>query len=415
MNLIGFSEGATEGRPGIVTVPTIHSSTAACGNHSILVVGGALPRGREIFQVADLDAARARREGRGTFGAISIEARGRWGFAPSILWRFRKAVRDADFVSLHSLYSFPVLAGYLLSRLYGKPFGVWPHGVLAPFQRQVSTRKKRIYGRLFADGILRKASVLFFSAEGERAETLNMDLHTPSVIIPDGFNAEEFSDLPPRGRFRERFFGGHDGPLILFLARLNAKKGIDVLITAMRGVVSRYPDARLALVGPPDPRSFGKQVSQWVKESGIDSSVVVTGPADPALRLEAFADADIYVLPSHAENFGLSVFEAMACGVPVIVSDQINYAREIAESGAGLAVPRTPDDIAAAIIRLLEDPKTRGSMGERGKVYSRKYSLEETGEKIAGTIRAILDHSPFPEDVSPVKRGKPAPTVLASE
>lgn len=407
MNLIGFSEGATEGRPGIVSVPNIHSSTAAHGHDAILVLGGALPRGREMFQVADLDAARTRREGNGTFGAISIEARGRWAFAPSLLWRFHKAVRQADFVSLHSLYSFPVLTGYMLSRLYRKPFGVWPHGVLAPFQRQVSTRKKWLYDRLFANRILRGASVLFFSAEGERAEASSLELDTPSVIIPDGFNATEFSELPPRGRFRERFLGGHRGPLVLFLARLSAKKGIETLITAMRDVVSRYPDARLAIVGPPDPPAFAKLVANWVSESGIDSSIVVTGPADPAMRLEAFADADLYVLPSHAENFGFSVFEAMACGVPVIVSNQINYAGEIAEAGAGLSVPRTPKDVADGILTLLEDADMRKRMGECGRAYAQKYSLEETGRKIAQTIRAIVGNGTFPEDVRARIRSKP--------
>ncbi len=242
---------------------------------------------------------------------------------------------------------------------------------------------------------------MFFSAEGERDETSALNLRVPSVIVPDGFDSAEFSVLPPRGRFRERFLGGHDGPLILFLARVNAKKGIDVLIAAMKEVVDRHPDARLAVVGPPDPASFGKQVEQWIADSGISSCIVDPGAADHSMRLEAFTDADIYALPSHAENFGFSVFEAMACGVPVVVSETINYAHEIAQSGAGLSVPRNPEEVSAAIIRLLEDEKLRRSMGDRGKILAKKYSLEETGRKIAATIQAVVNRSPIPENVAP--------------
>jgi glycosyltransferase involved in cell wall biosynthesis len=393
MKVIAFSEGSVGASPGIVSVPTINSSVAARGHHCALVLGGASPRGREMFEVPDLKGAAARKEGNGTFGVINVKARTRWAIAPSILWRFRKGVRDADFVSLHSLYSFPVFSGYVLSRLYRKPYGVWAHGVLAPFQREVSAKKKWIYNRLIAGRILGNASVIFFFAEGERAET---------VIIPDGFNAAEFSVLPPRGRFREQFLGGHQGPLILFLARLSAKKGLDVLIDAMKEVLGRHPDARLAVVGAPDFPPFGKQVSQWIKESGIESSIVVTGAADPKMRLEAFADADVYALPSYAENFGFSIFEAMASGVPVVVSDAINYAREIASAGAGLVVPRTPQSVARAISELIERPDLQAEMGLRGRALAGKYSIEETGAKIAATIQSIVEGYPLPAELSPL-------------
>ena len=162
------------------------------------------------------------------------------------------------------------------------------------------------------------------------------------MIVPDGFNPDEFGTLPERGRFRERFLNGHEGPMVLFLARLHAKKGLDLLIQAMKSVIAERPDARLAIVGPPDPVSFNKRVLDWVKENGIEAQTVVPGVADREMRLEAFADADVYALPSYAENFGFSIFEAMACGVPVVVSANLNYAAEIARTGAGLAVPRTP-------------------------------------------------------------------------
>jgi glycosyltransferase involved in cell wall biosynthesis len=388
-----------------VSVPTILKSTAEHGHQVVLLMGGAVNAGREAYVVADAKNALARKQGLGTFGIVVLKAWTHWRFCPQILWRYRKLVRSADFVMVHSLYSFPVLAGYMLARMYGKPYGIYPHGVLAPFQRQVSAQKKALYNKLFVNRILEHASVIFFSAEGEREETRALGLRAPSVIVPDGFDASEFAVLPERGRFRARYFGGHTAPLVLFLARLNAKKGLDLLIEAMAEVIRERPDARLAIVGPADPAPFKKQVQQWVKGAGIEAETVLTGNADAQMRLEAFADSDLYVLPSYAENFGFSVFEAMACGVPVVVSETLNFAGEFAASGAGVALPRNAQGFSAAIVNLLDRPDRRRAMGACGMRFARQYSQEETGAKVAATIESIVERRTLPANLAPMLAG----------
>ena len=402
MKIVGFSEGVRGDYAGLVAVPAILSSTAARGHNVVLLVAGKpIPR-REDCVVSDTRTALTRKEESGTFGIVTVPARTHWAFSPAMLLRFSQLVRDADFVTLHSLYSFPVLAGYCLARLHGKPYGIWPHGVLAPVQRKISAGKKYAYNKIVANRILRNASVIFFSAEGEREEVRALNLHAPSVIVPDGFNPEEFANLPKRGQFRKQFLDGHSGPLVLFLARLHAKKGLDLLISAMKSVITARPDAKLAIVGPPDPPSFQKQILQWIEEAGISAHTVLCGTAGPEMRLEAFADADVYVLPSAAENFGFSVFEAMACGVPVVVSDTLNYAAEIAQTGAGLAVPRVPEQFSAVILDLLNQPKRRIEMGACGRLLARKYSLQETGAKVETTVQSILRRHPFPPELAPM-------------
>ncbi|MGA7654712.1 MAG: glycosyltransferase, partial [Terracidiphilus sp.] len=304
------------------------------------------------------------------------------------------------------LYTFPVFAGYLMARIYHKPYGFWPHGVLSPFQRGISIRKKKIYNWLIANRILRDAAVMFYSSSGERAGTADLKLTQLSVVVPDGFSADEFKDLPERGRFRQRFLDGSTGPLVLFLARLHAVKGLDLLIQAMRLIIEERPDARLAIVGPSDPPSFKRKVQEWIKSAGIEKQTVLTGNADAQMRLEAFADADVYTLPSHSENFGFSVFEAMACGLPVVVSESISYAKIIAGSGAGFALPRTPEAFASAINSLIIDPACRSEMGTCGRVLASRYSLRETGIKVAGTIECIVRRTHPPSDVLPMYGAK---------
>ena len=401
VRIVGFVEGARGDSPGIVSVPMILKNTAALGHKVVLLMGGPPSLGSDEYVVSDIETALERNEGNGTFGLLSLKAWAFWSFCPSMLWRFSRLVRESDFVILHSLYSFPVLAGYLLARLHQKPYGIYPHGVLAPFQRTVSARKKWVYNKIFADRILQNAAVIFYSAEGEREEASVLKLHPASVIVPDGFDPGEFAALPERGAFRRRFFEGEKGPLVLFLARVNAKKGLDLLIEAMKKVIVERPDVRLAIVGPPDPVAFNKEVLRWVKESNVETQTVITGAAYKEARLQAFADADIYALASHAENFGFSVFEAMACGLPVVVSNTLNFASEIAQGGAGFALPRTAEAFSVAILKLVDQPELRSKMGECGRLVAKRYTPEETGAKVAKTVESILRQEPFPADLSP--------------
>ncbi len=402
MRIVGFVEGAPGDTPGIVSVPMILMNTASLGHSVVLLIGGPPSLGSDKFLVPDVESALARKEGRGTFGVISVKAKRLWSFCPSMLWRFSKLVSEADFITLHSLYPFPILAGFILASWHKKPYGIYPHGVLSPFQRTVSVRKKWLYNKLFVNRMLRNASVLFFSTEGEREGTADMRLSAPSVIVPDGFDPIEFTVLPKRGAFRKRFFGGHDGPLVLFLARLNVAKGLDLLLKAMRIVIAERPDVRLAIVGPPHPASFNKEVIGWVSENGLESQTVLTGAAYGDTRLQAFADADVYVLPSQAENFGFSVFEAMASGLPVVVSETLSLAQEFARSGGAFVLPRTPDAFSAAILELVDQPKLRKDMGECGRAFARHYSPEETGAMFAKTVESIVNRRPLPKNVSPV-------------
>jgi glycosyltransferase involved in cell wall biosynthesis len=402
MLIIGFAEGAdpAKGGLGLVGVPTILGSLAARGHRVALVACGGCTPGREKFLAANMDEALARKEGAGSFGVVTFKTARAWAFAPAMLWRVNRHVRKADFVSLHSLYSFPVLAGYLLARLHGVPYGLWPHGVLAAVQRRVSARKKRIYDALIARSILKNASVLFFSAAGEQAESRSLRLKAPSVVIPDGVDVAEFSTLPSRGHFRARYLSGHCGPLVVCIGRLNAKKGLDLLIDAMARVVNRRPDVRFAIIGPPDPAPFRERVMNWVRENKMESSTVVTGAINPAERLEALADADVFVSASEFENFGFAVFEAMASRIPVVVSDSLDYAGEIAHAGAGFAVPRDADHFAAAIVQLLDDPALRAERGLKGMHLAKSYSPDRTGSKIERTIHNILDNRPLPRDLT---------------
>jgi glycosyltransferase involved in cell wall biosynthesis len=306
-----------------------------------------------------------------------------------------------DFVTLHSLYSFPVLTGYAVARRFNKPFGLWPHGVLAPVQREVGRRKKAIYDSIVARRILDSASVLLYTAEGERDEAAPLGLTAPSVVIPHGIDRAQFEKLPARGAFRQKYLAGHRGPVVLSLGRLNVKKGLDLLVKAMALVRRECPDARLVIAGGGHPPSFTNQVENWVAQAGISDTTVLTGTLEHYDKLSAFADSDVFVLPSAAENFGFAMFEAMACGMPVVCSDTVNYAGEVSRFDAGIVANRTPADVAAGIKLLLRDPDRRARLGQNGVKLVSIYSWERCGSLLDTTVRCILTKQPFPSVLNP--------------
>jgi glycosyltransferase involved in cell wall biosynthesis len=358
-----------------------------------------IPGGDQSIQ-PDVNRAIYQKGDAGVFGIVTYSAYGRWAFAPAMLRSLCRDAASADFISLHSLYSFPVLAGYLLARLHHKPYGLWPHGVLAPFQRRVSRRKKTHYDWLIARRILNQASVLFYSAVGERDEARSLGLRPPSVVIPHGFDTQEYLHLPSGERFRAKYLKGHQGPLVLFLSRLNAKKGLDLLIQAFSLVLETRPDVRLAIVGSGDPPKFEMQVKSWLKQYGIENYTIMTGFISGPEKLEAFSEADVFVLPSQAENFGFANFEAMASKIPVVISDTLNYANEIKSYQAGLVVRREPKDFADAILRLLNDQYLRQRIGQNGLRLANSYSWEACGEKMEQTIQCILQGKSLTKDLT---------------
>ena len=402
MKVFSFVEGANSRRGGLglVGAPGITKSLADRGHQVVLIVAGRVSPGAEQFVQPDLSSALRQKSGAGTFGIVTYPSYGGWAFAPAMLWALRSHIRNADFISLHSLYSFPVLVGYLLARIYHKPYGLWPHGVLAPFQRRVSAGKKRVYDWIIARRILNEASVLFYSATGERDEVRPLGLMPRSVIIPHGFDAEEYIQLPPRGDFRTKFLRGHQGPLVLFLSRLNAKKGLDILTQAFAMVLEQMPEARLAIVGSSDPLKFESRVEGWLHECGIDYQAIMPGLLIGQEKLQAFVDADVFVLPSEAENFCFAMFEAMASRIPLVVSDTLNYAAEIRRNQAGLVVRRDPREFANAILKLLMDSALRKRMGENGLGMAQAYSWEVCGERLERTIWCVLQDKPIPKDLT---------------
>ncbi len=402
MRVLGFCEGALQrtGGFGLAGVPGIHRSLAERGHRDALALAGPpMPSARDVM-VPGLDDVFESNAG-ARVGVVSFPAYTRWCFAPALYDASKRAAARADFITLHSLFSYPVLAGSLLARRYRRPYGVWPHGVLADVQRRVSRVRKTLYGTVAAHRILSSASVLFFSGLRERDEARSLRLSVPSVIIPHGIDLAAFAPRRDPSTFRRKYVGGHRGPLLLYVGRLNAKKGLDLLVQSMPLLLARRPDARLAIAGAGDPPAFTDRLRRWIDDAKVQGAVTITGSLDESDKLDALASCDVFAMASSAENFGFSMFEAMASGKPVVCSETLDYAPEIAQCGAGFVVPRHAAAFADALLALIADDEARLAAGAQARAVAARYSWQQSGRLLETAIGCVLKAEPFPAELSP--------------
>jgi glycosyltransferase involved in cell wall biosynthesis len=284
----------------------------------------------------------------------------------------RNSISRFDIVHIHGVYRFPMAYAARCAHMQTVPYIVRPHGSLDPYlfrQSSTSVVLKRLYERWFALPLLNAAGAIHYTSEDERERASFLRLRAPSFVVPNGIDWDRFEQLPRRGAFRVRL-GIGSVPLALFLGRINFKKGLDLLVPAFAQLRRLHPDAHLAIVGP-DNEGYGAKVRQWVRDCGLEQWVHLVDRLDGPEVLQAYVDADVFVLSSYTENFGLTVVEAMACGVPVVISDQVNIHRAVQDAGAGVVTRCDIDEIAEAMAALLSDEARRQAMEAAGRCAAR--------------------------------------------
>jgi glycosyltransferase involved in cell wall biosynthesis len=302
-------------------------------------------------------------------------ARGKLSKYPELEKVVDDHVGAADVVHVHALWEdIQHFAARAAQRL-GKPYVWTPHGMLSPWAFDSGTVVNRVGKRLFMALRVRKnlerAAALNFTTQAERDLAARLKLSPPAIIEPVGIDLAEFENLPPRGAFRAKW-NLAERPMLLFLGRLSPQKGLDVLIPAF----AQLCDAGAALVlAGPDYDNYTAVVKSLVGRHKLGERVVFTGMLKGRERIEALVDADLFVLASRHENFGIVVAEAMACGVPCVISQEVNIWRDVVDAGAGGAAAPEAGAFAAEVEKWLADPVMRRAAGEKG----RRAALERYG------------------------------------
>ncbi len=300
-------------------------------------------------------------------------------------------VAGADLVHVHSLYLHHDLAAWRACRKHGVPYAVMPHGALDPFIWHRHRWRKRLIEWWYMNRVLEDAAAIHYTTEDERSLAAPFARTEKHFIVGNGLDLAEFEALPPAGAFRARYPEIGDRPIVLFLGRLNFKKGLDILAPAFGKVLKAGHDAHLVIAGPDE--DMADTTRGWLREAGALERTTFTGMIDGDVRLGAFVDAAKFVLPSYSENFGIAVAEASACSLPVVISDAVNIWEDYRDAAAGLVSGTDVDAVAANIATLLDDPARARAMGANGRrLVETKYTWDAVAADLEAAHAAILEN-----------------------
>jgi glycosyltransferase involved in cell wall biosynthesis len=307
---------------------------------------------------------------------------------PLSTWLARH-IAEFDVVHVHALFSYATLPAAFWSKRYEVPYVVRPLGTLSDWgMKNRRPWLKKLSFNLLERRILEHAAVVHYTSEQERTEAERLYITAAGTVIPNAL--PDSTSRSTAGRFRARYPILRDRRIILFLARLDPKKGLDLLMRAFAEIRRNIPDASLVLAGDGEA-NFVRSLKSDAAALGIASEVLWPGFLSGAEKDAALADADVYALPSYSENFGISVVEALAAGVPVIVSDQVGIHPEISRARAGAVVACDVPELAGALTTLLTSPVLRRAMGEHGRALVRqKYSSAAVTQRLIGLYNQIV-------------------------
>ena len=300
-------------------------------------------------------------------------------------------VADYDLVHIHALFSYPSISAAFWAWRRRVPYIVRPLGVLTHWSmRHRRPWLKRGSFSLIERRILSGAAAVHYTSEQEIREAADLGVRHRAELIPNAVGVPPHTSRKVQGQFREGHPELANRPLVLFLSRLDQKKGLDLLLHAFADVIQEHPRAILAIAGNGEA-AFVETLKQTAARIGLSRHLIWTGFLAGDDKWAALADADLFVLPSYSENFGIAVAESLACGVPVVISDQVGIHHEISGSGAGVVVPCDPKPLAKAITRVLADATLRARMAVAARQCAREqFSLTVMTQKILRLYQEIV-------------------------
>ncbi len=311
---------------------------------------------------------------------------GKWKFSWSLTrWLYRHA-GEYDVVHVHALFSYSTIPGCRAAISAGVPYVLRPLGTLDSWSLQQRAWKKRPYFSLIERHHLRHAAAIHTTSPMESEAVAKLGYAEPVRMVPLGV------DVPLESTSSRRDAGG---PLeILFLSRLHPKKGLPLLFEAVARLLARGRQVNLTVAGS-GPTAYQEELEALCRGLGIARNVRFVGAVDGERKKQVLSGADLFVLPSYQENFGIAVAEAMAVGIPVIVSDQVGICDEIDSGGAGVVVPCDGEALANAILDMASDPSRRKRMGENSaRLVRDRFSWQHTCELLMDLYQEILSRTP---------------------
>jgi len=313
----------------------------------------------------------------------------RLGMSPGLRKAINQQARGVDLVHSHGVWNSSCYYAGRATRANRLPHIVTPHGSLCPDAIKVAARlPKALAGMLYQDRVLSEAACLHATSEDECRDFRSLGLTNPVAVIPLGIDIPDLSTVVAKANRPKR--------RLLFLGRITPKKGVEYLLEAWGAVQDHFPEWELHITGT-DDRGYEAEMKALCERLQL-RRVIFTGPVYGAEKARAFFDADVFVLPTKSENFGMAVAEALAHGVPAVVTNGAPWqGLETHDCGWWIDVGVEPLEESLKLA-LAESPELLQKKGQRGGDWmEREFSWQTVGEKMFTTYEWILKGGETPE------------------
>jgi glycosyltransferase involved in cell wall biosynthesis len=318
-----------------------------------------------------------------------------YGFHFSYFNWLRENAKDYDVIVIDGLWQFLVVGGYVLKHLK-VPYCLFIHGMLSPYFNKDKLKyiKKIPFWFLVERNVIAMANAVIFTCEEEKrlAESSLPFYRGRSVVATHGVEGVTEESGILADAFLSVFESLKDKKIILYLSRIHEIKGIDLLIDAL-GKIKKNPDDVVLAIAGPDSNGLKAKLIVHIEKQGLSNRVVWLGMLSGDVKWGAYHAADVFVLPSHQENFGIVVAEALSTATPVLITNKVNIWREIDEAGAGFVENDDVGGVEGLLNRWLALSNTEKSeMSGRAKAcYEANFSIESAVDDLERVLCSVVD------------------------
>lgn len=308
--------------------------------------------------------------------------------------KLKETVKDYDLVHVSALWQWFQLSVYATCKSNSKPYIASTHGSLSPWAWEVSVTKKRLWWHFFGRRSLKNASAIHFTNQEERFKSFiaaSLLKEIPSFVVQNGIEVRKQNEF---NNIRENLKISDDRFVLLFVGRIHRVKGIHIILDALK----KINDKRFLflIVGHREDKGYAQQLIKL--SEGLSDKVIFHDAVPKENVWDFYYSSDLFVLPSYSENFSNVTVEAMACGLPVLISKNVGIWREVESDGTGVVVNQNADEIANILIKLSEDTATLQKMSKNAKKsVENRFKIDHLASLMLKAYEDILMNRKSPE------------------
>ncbi len=315
----------------------------------------------------------------------------RYNVSPGLFYYLFFKIKKYDLVYISGVWDLPVIVGCCSAIFHNIKYIIMPHGSLCKTDFKIHSKYKKLLHYIFISQFyLKRITALRLTSFMEKCEIEKLFPKLKYFILPNGIDFNEYNIKFNEELFVKKFPLLKNKKYILFLSRINIKKGLDLLIRAFALFQNKYPNYILLIVGP-DNENYGKTIKKLISLLHIDTNVMFFGNLTGNDKIMIYKNADLFILPSRSENFAMVVVEAMAAGVPILISNNIGISDDIKKYNAGIITDIKIDHIFKNMIKIIDNQNLKRTLINNGyKLINDKYDIVNVAKNMKQIFKNII-------------------------